>query len=82
LHVDKCSIDFFRFLVDKSKHSLAKSDDLTSSDDEAVDVSKNVNEKDEIWKVTDVYETSSSEDGGDDDDDSQERSRQHRIRSR
>jgi len=51
---------------EKTKRSQVKSDDGSSSEDERPD---KTNEKDEKWKVTDVYQTDSSDEDDDDDDD-------------
>lgn len=59
---------------------MIKADDLSSSDDDAVGESAPKSRgKDEIWKVDDVFETSSSDA---DDDDDRSRSGNRRLRSR
>jgi hypothetical protein len=72
----------FIFLDEKTKKHVSKSDDFSSSDEDAPEKSNKTNEKDEIWKVNDVYQTSSSEDDDEDDDDSRGNSRKRRLRSR
>ena len=65
--------------------SLLKSDDISSSDEDSLEKSIKTNKKDEIWKVDDVYQTSSSGDDDDedeDDDESRNHSRNRRLRSR
>ncbi|CAF4010981.1 unnamed protein product [Rotaria magnacalcarata] len=64
---------------DKHRKSVVKSDDVSSSDEDSPVKPTKTNNKDEIWKVDDVFPTSSSDD--DDDDDSRGDSH-HRRRSR
>lgn len=60
---------------EKTRKSVVKSDDGSSSDDERPEKS---NEKDEKWKVTDVYQTDSSDENDDDDDDDEDNHRRSR----
>ncbi|CAF5161965.1 unnamed protein product, partial [Rotaria magnacalcarata] len=66
-------------VYDKHRKSVVKSDDVSSSDEDSPVKPTKTNNKDEIWKVDDVFPTSSSDD--DDDDDSRGDSH-HRRRSR
>ncbi|CAF1067804.1 unnamed protein product [Adineta steineri] len=63
---------------ERIKKTSIKPEDASSSDEDNPDKSSKTNEKDEKWKVTDVYQTS-SEDDDDDDDDSRDK---RRARSR
>ncbi|CAF4606654.1 unnamed protein product [Rotaria sp. Silwood1] len=68
---------------EKNKKSVIKSDDVSSSDEDGPEKSTKTNQKDEIWKVDDVYQTSSSDnDNDDDDDDNHGNSNNRRLRSR
>jgi hypothetical protein len=70
------------FLDDKTKKSIIKSEDASSSDEDNPEKSTKTNGKDEIWKVTDVYQTSSDDDDDEDDNDNRTNSHSRRLRSR
>jgi hypothetical protein len=72
----------FSRLDEKHKKSILKSNDASSSDEDNPDKATKNNDKDQKWKVTDVYQTSSSDDDDDDDDDSRGHSHNRRLRSR
>lgn len=79
IYLVRIHIKYF-ILDEKNRKTKVQSDDLSSSDEDTPEKSTKAN-KDEIWKVTDVYQTSSSDDDDDGNDD-HEHSRNRRLRSR
>lgn len=76
--INYCTI-VCHYLDEKNKKTVMKTDDIYSSDEDGPEKTSKTQKKDEIWKVDDVYQTSSSDD---DDDDSHDDSHNRRLRSR